>query len=231
MLVIRSLLFLAFQGLIALVYLLIGSLNAWNTSVAWWPVAVILTNLVCLALLIHLYRAEGKQFRDVFRIERPFLKQDLRFMLGFLLIAAPLGFLPNILSAGWLFGDPQAALDLLVRPLPLTAVILTIACFPLLQGLVEIPTYMLYALPRLEARGVRPWAAVLLASLFLSAQHMFAPFIPDGRFILYRLVMFLPFALLVAVVIRQRPRLMPYLAIVHILMDMSIAIMFLTAVQ
>jgi hypothetical protein len=60
---------------------------------------------------------------------------------------------------------------------------------------------------------------------------MFAPFIPDGRFILYRLVMFLPFALLVAVVIRQRPRLMPYLAIVHILMDMSIAIMFLTAVQ
>jgi hypothetical protein len=231
MLVIRSLLFLAFQSLTALIYLLIGSLNAWNASDAWWPVSVILTNLVCMALLIQLYRAEGKRFWDVFRVERPFLKQDLRFMLGFLLIAAPLGFLPNILSARWLFGDPQTALDLLVRPLPLTAVILTIACFPLLQGLVEIPTYMLYALPRLEARGVRPWAAVLLASLFLSAQHMFAPFIPDGRFILYRLVMFLPFALLVAVVIRQRPRLMPYLAIVHILMDMSIAIMFLTAVQ
>jgi hypothetical protein len=42
--------------------------------------------------------------------------------------------------------------------------------------------------------------------------------------------MFLPFALLVAVVIRRRPRLMPYLGVIHILMDMSIAILFLTAV-
>ena len=152
-------------------------------------------------------------------------------MLGFMLIAGPLGYLPNISSAQWLFGDPQIALDMLVRPLPAWAAIASFAFFPLLQGLVEIPTYMLYALPRIEAQGVRPWLAVALVSFFLSAQHMFAPFIPDARFIIYRLVMFLPFAILIALVMRARPRLMPYIAVIHMLMDLSVAVMFLMNMQ
>ena len=103
--------------------------------------------------------------------------------------------------------------------------------FPLVQGLVEIPTYMLYARPRLEAQWLRPWLAVALASFFLSAQHVFAPFIPDAHFITYRTVMFLPFALLIGLVMRARPRLMPYMAVIHVLMDLSIAVMFLLNMQ
>lgn len=86
---------------------------------------------------------------------------------------------------------------------------------------------MLYAMPRIEAQGVYSWLAVVLASFFLSSQHAFAPFIPDARFIIYRLVMFLPFAILIALVMRARPRLMPYIAVVHVLMDLSVAVMFL----
>lgn len=231
MLVIRSLLFLAFQALIALVFVLIGAPDAWSDSAAWWMIAVALTNLVCLALLIHLYRQEGKRFWNLCRLERQFVKQDLLFLLGFLVIVGPVGYLPNILSAQWLFGDPQTALDMLVRPLPAWAAIIGFVFFPSLQGLVEIPTYMLYAMPRLETQGVRPWLAVSLTSFFLSTQHMFAPFLPDMRFITYRLVMFLPFAILIALVMRWRPRLMPYMAVIHVLMDMSVAIMFLMIMQ
>jgi len=227
MLIIRCVLFLAFQSMIALTFLLNGSPAAWSNSAAWWPLSVILTNLVCLALLIRLYQQEGQRFWNIFQIERQFIKQDLLFLLGFLVIAGPLGYLPNILSARLLFGDPQIALDLLVRPLPAWAAIASFALFPLLQGLVEIPTYMLYVLPRLEDRGMRSWVVLSLVSFFLSAQHMFAPFIPDARFITYRLVMFLPFAILVVLVMRARPRLMPYIAVIHVLMDMSVAVMFL----
>ncbi|MBN2047710.1 MAG: hypothetical protein JW750_07710 [Anaerolineaceae bacterium] len=227
MLVGRSLLFLAFQALIAVIYLLTGSPTAWNDSAAWWPFAIIFTNLVCLFALIHFYRQEQSKFWDVFRIDRKAMKKDLLFLLGFMVIAGPLGYLPNILSAKWLFGDPQIALDLLVRPLPAWGAIAAFLFFPLLQGLVEIPTYMLYVLPHLEKQGVRPWAAVSLASLFLAAQHIFAPFLPNLDFIMYRFVMFLPFAVLIALVMRSRPRLMPYIAVIHVLMDLSIAVMFL----
>ena len=231
MLIIRSLLFLGFQALIALVFLLMGSPTVWNNSAAWWTMAVILTDLVCLVLLIRLYKQEGARFWDIFRIERQFVKKDLLFMVGFLIIGGIIGFLPNILSAQWLFGEPQIALDMLVRPLPAWAAISGLMFFPLLQGLVEIPTYMLYVMPRLEKQGLQPWLAVSLTSLFLSTQHMFAPFLPDLRFITYRLVMFLPFAILIALVMRWRPRLMPYMVVVHVLMDMSIAVMSLMVMK
>ena len=227
MLVCRSVFFIGFQALIAFNFWIGGFPDFWKASEAWWPIAVILTNLICLILLIRFYRQEGLAYWDIFKVQRQHLKSDSVFLLGFLLIAGPIGYLPNLFSARWLFGDPQVALDFLVRPLPVWAALTSFALFPLLQGLVEIPTYMLYTQPRLEAQGLRPALAIGLVSLFLSAQHMFAPFIPDSRFIIYRLVMFLPFAVLVALVMRARPRLMPYIAVIHVLMDLSVAVMFL----
>ncbi len=230
MLVIRSLLFLIFQTTIGLFFLNNYQSSLWDRSAAWWPFSIILTDLIGLVLLIHFYRQEGKRYWDVFQIDRQHIKNDLLFMMGFLVLLGPVGFLPNFLSAKWLFGDPQIALDLLVRPLPVWAAMLSFLGFPILQGIVEIPTYMLYVMPRLEKQGVRSWLAITLTGFFLSAQHVFAPFIPDLRFITYRLVMFLPFAFLIAIVMRRRPRLMPYIAIVHVLMNMSIAMLFLFAI-
>ena len=40
--------------------------------------------------------------------------------------------------------------------------------------------------------------------------------------------MFIPFAFLAGIALRWRPRLLPYVAIIHILMDMSFASMLLS---
>ena len=224
-LVSRSILFAGFQGLIALVLSSYGTDDLWAESAKWWVIAIVLSDLVGLGLLIYLYRRSGQRFWAVFHIQKQFIKQDGWIMLGFLAAAGVLGMLPNILSAVWLFGDPQAGLEILVQPLPAWAVIFALFSFPILQGIVEIPTYMLYTQPRLEAQGVKPWISVLLTGFFLSAQHVFAPFLPDARFIIYRFIMFLPFAFFVALVVRWRPRLMPYIAVIHALMDLSVAVM------
>ena len=228
MLPIRSVLFLAFQASIALIFVSVGSSDPWTSSAAWWPIAVIFTDLVCLLLLVNLYATGEKEVLGYsFALSDNLLSKDLLILLGFLAIAGPLGYLPNILSARWLFGDPQIALDLLVRPLPVWAAIASFVLFPLLQGLVEIPVYVIYSLQRLEVQGVKPWVAISLTSFFRSAQHIFVPFFPNMRFIIYRLIMFLPFAILITIVMRWRPRLMPYMVVIHVLMDISIAVMFL----
>jgi hypothetical protein len=67
----------------------------------------------------------------------------------------------------------------------------------------------------------------LLAAFFLAAQHMFLPLILDGRFMLWRLGMFLPFALFAGLVIKLRPTLLPYFMIVHALADMSTLAVYL----
>jgi len=224
---IRLLLFAGIQAIFALGFFIFGINEPWNASANWWPIIVGLANLVCLVILLFYYRTEGESFWSLFRFHKESVGKDLLILLGFLVLAAPLSYLPNILLGKLLFGDPNATLELFIRPLPMWAVYVSIVFFSVTQGIVEIPTYMLYIRPRLEKGGMNRLLTVLLPTIFLSAQHIAVPLLFDGKFILWRLLMFLPFALLVAIMIKTRPRLMPYVAIVHILMDASTGLMLL----
>lgn len=221
----RLFLFAGFQALFALGFFLFGNKEAWTTSANWWPIIVGLANIVCLMILLKFFRTEGENYWELFRFQKNSMGKDLLFLLAFLAAAAPLSYLPNVMLGKLLFGDPSATLQLFIRPLPIWAVYVSLIFFSVTQGLVEIPTYMLYIMPRLEKGGMNRWLAILLPTLFLSAQHIAVPLLFDGKFILWRFFMFLPFAFLVAVLMRIRPRLMPYIAIVHILMDASTAMM------
>jgi hypothetical protein len=225
MLPIRPVLFAFWQVVIALVLLVAGSSDAWEASIAWWPITAVLANIVCLLLLPRLYRREGLRFWAVFRVRRDTLRQDLLVLLGILIISGPIAFLPNILSATWLFGSQQVALDLFLRPLPSWALLLSLVLWPTTMALSELPFYFAYLMPRLEAQTGHRWPAVLLPAFWLAAQHGALPLIFDGRFILWRLLMFLPFAILVGLVLRWRPQLLPYLVVVHGLLDLATALM------
>ena len=70
----------------------------------------------------------------------------------------------------------------------------------------EIPTYFGFVMPRFEAQGMRPWVALALPALLLSLQHAAVPLLFDVRYMLWRGLMFLPFAFLVGIVVYWRPR-------------------------
>jgi hypothetical protein len=228
MVVIRTILFLSFQTLIAAGLLLAGAEEPWFASSAWWMLAVSLANLVTLGLLTRLYRSEGRRYWEIFRLERAQLGKDLLATLGVLLLSLPVAFLPNILLAGWLFENPAEAQSLLMRPLPAWAVWMSLLLFPITQALAEIPAYFSYSMPRLEIQTGRRWLALAWPALGLAVQHAAAPLIFDLRFIAWRALMFLPFAFLVGIVMRWRPRLLPYLAVIHFLLDFLAASVLLT---
>lgn len=225
MLVLRLVLFTGIQGAFALVFFLFGKSDSWNESANWWPVIVVLTNLVCLYFLVRFFKEEGSSYWSLFQIRKENVGKDLLVLLGFLVIAAPISYLPNVLLAKWLFGDANATLELFIRPLPYWVVYFSLVFFPLTQGLVEIPTYMLYVMPRFEKAGYKRWLVILLPAFFLSIQHIAVPLLFNGRFIIWRLLMYLPFAILVALLMRWRPRFLPYIAFTHVLMDAATAMM------
>lgn len=228
MLASRLFLFLGLQVTAAAVLAATGSTRAWAESATWWPLYITITNALGVAWLMQLYRAEGQRYLDVFRLDRTQLGRDLLTVLGLVAIAAPLSMLPNPILATALFGDSQAVVPLLFGPSPAWAMMPVLVVFALSQGLVELPTYFAYATPRLERQGVPTWAAVGAGALMLSLQHIAAPLWPEGRYLLWRGLMFLPFALFVGIVLRWRPRLLPYLAVVHALMDLSLIALYLT---
>jgi membrane protease YdiL (CAAX protease family) len=100
--------------------------------------------------------------------------------------------------------------------------------FPITNGLAELPTYFGYVQPRLVPQIGRV-AAVLITGLMLACQHATLPLLFDARFIAWRLIMFVPFGLLVAVMLRWRPQLLPYMVVVHMLMDASVMYFVLAA--
>jgi hypothetical protein len=221
MLVFRAVIFAVLQGVVAGIFFIQGAPSPWGSSGAWWPITASLGSLATITLLVWLYRREGSSFWKLFYVQRQTLGVDLLTSLVILMFTIPVAMLPNILLAKGLFGDQQIALDMLIRPLPLWAVILCLTLFPVSIALSELPNYFAYVLPRLEAQIKRPWLAVGLGSFWLAAQHVSLPFLPDIRFIVWRLAMFLPFALMLAIILRWRIRLLPYLVIIHGLMDFS----------
>lgn len=227
MLVIRTLLFAAIQGIFALGFLVADKTAPWEASAAWWPIVVTLGNLVTLALLIRFFKEDGGNYWSIFKVQKSSLWKDLLVMLGLFALTAPISYIPNISLGKAFFGDANATLELFIRPLPMWAIYVSLVAFSVTQGLIEIPNYVLYALPGLEKNGMSRWGATIITSVFLSLQHIAVPLIFDTRFLAWRALMFLPFALFVAICLRWRPRLMPYFAIGHALMDAMTITMFL----
>ncbi|MCB0061935.1 MAG: hypothetical protein KDE19_07465, partial [Caldilineaceae bacterium] len=204
----RTLLFISLQSLFAIGCIANGVTRPWAAGAAWWPLGVTLVNLFCLAIMVFAVRHERSSYWSFFRIERAHINPDLLMVAVVLLLAAPVSYLPNVLLANALFGDAQVALTLLVRPLPLWAAYIAVALFPITQGLVELPLYFLYVMPRLRQQGVPDGVALALSVLMLGFQHLAIPFLFDIRFITWRGLMFMPFALLVGIVLWWRPRLL-----------------------
>jgi hypothetical protein len=230
----RLLLFFFFQALFAAGFALVGTAGAsasWNHSAAWWPYTATLANLVCVFLLIRLFKKEGQgqSYRDLFRFDRQAgrVKGDLLVMLGLLVILGPLSMLPGPWLGSAIYGDAAVQARLLILPLPMWAVYTILLPFPLTQGLAELAVYFMYAMPRLRQQTGSPWLAYGLASFFLGFQHIAIPMYFDWRYIAWRGLMFMPFAFVVGGALKWRPRLFPYFAILHVLIDLAAMAVYL----
>src|SRR6266540_1229096 len=226
MLISRSVLFLLFQVLIALILAATGMTSAWDESARWWTFMAFLANFVSIYLLVRLFHAEGKGYFEVIRFSRRSWKTDLIWFVVASIIAMPIAAAPMEPLAIAIFGDAMTATNMLFRPLPTWAFIVSFL-FPLTIAFAELPTYFGYVMPRLEAQLKNGWLAWLLASFFLAAQHMFLPLILDGGFMLWRIGMFLPFALFTGLVLKFRPALLPYFMVIHALMDVTTVLVYL----
>jgi hypothetical protein len=116
---------------------------------------------------------------------------------------------------------------MMFRPIPIWGLIFGLL-FPLTIAFAEIPYYFAYILPRLQTATNQKWTITILCSLALAVQHVTLPLIFDVRFILWRLLMYLPFALFVGIVMQWRPRLLPYFMVFHALMDISALSVYFT---
>jgi hypothetical protein len=219
MLFARLALFAVVQALIAFMFLFSGASDPWNESARWWMFSAIVTNLITILLLVRLFRAERERYLDLLHFERNTFWKDLTLTVGAFVLAAPIGMLPGNFIAKIVFGGSDVPVAMMFRPLPFWAILIGLL-FPLTIAFAELPTYYGYVMPRLERQLGNGWLALVLTAIVLSLQHMTLPLILDWRFILWRALMFLPFVLYLGLLLKFRPRLLPYLMVIHFLIDL-----------
>ena len=227
MLLARTALFAFYQALIALVFLIAGSPEPWTRSVAWWPLAAIFANADTLGLLWLAARREGIRFWHLYNFDRTSVKLDLLWVLGAVAVSAPLAYFPNVWLAEALFEDPTTPATMMFQTLPLWVVWTALALLPLTIALSELPAYYGYAMPRIRKHVGGVWWVPLVVGLAHALQHITLPLVFDASFALWRFGMFLPFAVFLGYVIDRRPSLLPYLMVIHGLLDLQLPLMLL----
>lgn len=220
----RITLFAACQALVAIIQLVAGSAHPWEASVAWWPISATVANLLTIALLARMTRAEGLPLGALWNRSGATWKRDLLWFLGAFVLLGPIAMLPSSWLALALWGDVNATTPIMFQALPLWVAWPTLVLFPLSIAFSELPAYAGYALPRLQAITGKRGAMVLAVAAVLAAQHVALPLVFDWRFALWRALMYAPFALFIVWAIDRRPTLMPYFMGMHALIDLSVPI-------
>ena len=218
-----------FQAGVAIGFLLAGSADPWRAAADWWLAWFAAVSVINLAVLRTLLHREGKRLRDLYRPSPHGRGTDLKWVVLGLAIAGPAVVVPNLVVGNLLWGSAQMGADLSFRPLPVMGAAILVVTFPVIHALAELPTYFGFVMPRLVASQGWRLRAVVVTALVLSTQHVVLPLLFDWRFIVWRALMFLPFALWIGFVVYRRPTTLPYLVIGHALLDASLPILILIA--
>jgi hypothetical protein len=225
----RPTLAIALQVMLAAAFLAAGSAGPWRLAADWWLAWFGLASVINLAVLRLLLHREGRRLRDLYRFEREGRRADVTWAVIALVVSGPVAMLPNLVLGGALWGEAATGAELSFRALPVVAAAALVVTFPVVHAMAELPTYYGYVMPRLAALTGWRWRAMLVPAVVLSLQHVFLPLLLDWRFVAWRALMFLPFAIWIGFVVMRRPTALPYLVVGHALIDLSLPILVLIA--
>jgi len=217
----RLLLFLLVQLCFALL------LGSFKHSANYWIATATITNFISIAALVYLFKIQGMRFRDLFRFDQVALKKDILIFFSITLFCIPIVFLPNYYLSIWFWGNEEIPYNMMFKPMPLYLVYSFFVLFPITTALGELSTYFGYIMPGLKEYFQRKWLTITLPVFFLAVQHCTLPFIPDIKFIMYRALMYFPFACVIGISLYKRPGLFPYFAILHGMLDFATVMVLL----
>ncbi len=223
----RTVLWFAFQCLLALILFALHHPAPFRTAGNWWMIYGTLSDLCCLLGMWHFTRKEGIQLRDLIGPIRMRRGRDLFLGLGILVLSYPLLIGGGHLAAALVYSSmAKVPLEFILQrhSLPLWATLYSLTVWWIIQSATEEMTYQGYVLPRLQVLSGRTGIAVAIVGFWWAAQHCMVPFIADWHYLAYRFLMFLPLVLVWMPVYLRIRRLAPFI-IAHWPMDLAIVIM------
>jgi len=218
----RLILFLLFQMIIAVF------LSSFGGSVKYWTLSATLTNIISIIILIILLREEKTSFFSLFRFQKEKIKTDLIWFILLIIISVPLAIVPSLALSNLLWGNTEYYHQVLFQPINKTLLYFLLFAYPISTGFAELTTYFGFIMPRLKVQMKSPWIVIALPVIAFSVQHCTLPLVFEGKFILFRGLMYFLFSLVYGVIIYKRPSLLPWLTILQVIIYILPMTMLLT---
>jgi membrane protease YdiL (CAAX protease family) len=177
---------LAGQGVVAVLFAMRGSLYPWMDAAAWWTVYLTIADLLCLFTLVWLTRREELTLVDLIGVKGKAILKQLAWTPLYLLAIAPTAGLASVVTQ--LFYGRALPPYLAVVDVPLTGALYSVLIWPIVWAITEELVYLGYLLPRMEVLSGKTWIGTLVVTLFWGLQHLANPFIPDGTYVVARVL-------------------------------------------
>ncbi len=223
----RSVLWLTFQSLLALILFALHRPDPLRTAGSWWMIYGTLSDVCCLLGMRYFTRKEGIRLRGLIGPIKMRWGHDLFFAFGLLALSFPLFIAGGRLAAWVAYGSmANVAFEFVWQrhTLPFWATVYSLAVWWIIQSATEEMTYQGYVLPRLEALTGRTWVAFTIVGFWWALQHCMIPFVPEWHYLVYRFLMMIPVLIMMMLVYLRIRRLSP-LILTHWPMDIAGAIL------
>lgn len=210
---IRCILFLATFFLLSLITKLpYASISKWWTSVA------MVCNIITIGILYIFSYKRGIRYKDLIHYEKGITKVSTAILICIITVVVGMA---GLYLAGLICYGAFPYLDkTMIEPIPLWLAILVLLFLPLSTTLAEDGLYLGYAL---NTKTNNKWINISLAAFFYAFQHSFIPFLPNGIFILYRFLSFLPLTILICIWYQKNRNPLPFM-IGHFILNIATSV-------
>lgn len=158
----------------------------------WWTAIAIVCNVITIAILWMFSYKKGISYKELLNYEKGKTSFKSCFIIVFIILVVGMS---GLFLTGLICYQKIPYLDkTLVQPIPMWLAIIVLLLLPISTTLAEDGLYLGYAI---HLRGSQKWINVLVSAFFYALQHCFIPFLPNGIFVLYRFISFLPLTLLI----------------------------------
>ena len=209
--------------LFILTFLLISAISKllYSDISKWWTSVAVFCNLVTIAILYIFCRRKGLTYKKLIGYEKGKTKAGYAILIVFITIVAGMC---GLYLAGLICYGAFPYLDkTMVEPIPLWLAIIVLILLPISTTIAEDGLYLGYAI---NSCAGNKWVNVSLSAFFYAFQHSFIPFLPDGIFILYRFLSFLPLTILISFWYQKSRNPLPFM-IGHFILNIATAVQIL----
>ncbi|MBO4903078.1 MAG: CPBP family intramembrane metalloprotease [Lachnospiraceae bacterium] len=179
----------------------------------WWTIVATIVNIFTIVLLVFAAKKNGMTYGELIGYRKGSTKIRQIVLMSVLILVLGTG---GMYLAGFLcYGVIPYASPMMIEPIPKILAILNFLPLPVTTALAEDGLYLGCGVNHIENKV----PAIIIPAFFYALQHCFIPTLPDGRYVLYRFLSYLPLTIILCLYYHKKRNPVPVM-IGHALIDM-----------